>query len=384
MMATTAKAMMPMKIRTITTVTTCNNRTRQARLLCHYQVRYHGKQKVQKHRQRRWHSNNSNNNVSTTSKSSSTAAKPNDSRTATTTAAAAAMDAAATSRSAVSKPASLSSFSSFDNLKSFGIGTTAGLMGSLAGMGGGFVMIPLMTHVLKLSQHQAHGTSLFAVAATGLAGAVSYGSAVQVEPALAVALTGMVTARLGAQTTTILSEQTLKRALGVLMIVMSVAVPAKANFMEQYDDDENHSKQQTQKITSSDDSGENETKQEPSLLQRIGPAAAIGTCSGYMAGLFGVGGGVIVVPALTLFTSCNHYEALGTSLAAMALPAMAGTWTHHKAGNLAVRVAPSLAIGALVGAAVGGQIARRTDESTLRWGFSGLLATLGFRTLLKA
>jgi uncharacterized membrane protein YfcA len=94
--------------------------------------------------------------------------------------------------------------------------------------------------------------------------------------------------------------------------------------------------------------------------------------------------GVIVVPALTIFTSCNHYQALGTSLAAMTLPAMAGTWAHYRAGNVALRVAPGLAAGALVGAAVGGKIGVRTDETTLRWGFSGLLAALGFRTLFKS
>ncbi len=70
-----------------------------------------------------------------------------------------------------------------DQLKSFSIGTLAGLLGSLAGMGGGFVMIPLMTAArsslwrggLGVSQHQAHGTSLFAVGTTGLAGALGYG-----------------------------------------------------------------------------------------------------------------------------------------------------------------------------------------------------------------
>jgi len=260
-----------------------------------------------------------------------------------------------------------------DIAKAFGIGSTAGLLGSLAGMGGGFILIPMSTYLLRLSQHQAHGTSLFAVAATGVAGAWSYGPAVQWEPAVAVALTGMVTARLGARTTTILSEKTLKRALGVLMLVMSVAVPAKAHLMEQYKDEKGS--------TSPSTSVESET---PILLQRLIPAAAIGTCSGYMAGLFGVGGGVIVVPALTIFTSCNHYEALATSLAAMTLPAMSGTWTHYRAGNVALCVAPALAIGALLGAAAGAQVGRRTDESTLRWGFSGLLATLGIRTLLKA
>ena len=276
-----------------------------------------------------------------------------------------------------------------DSAKSFGIGTLAGLLGSLAGMGGGFVMIPLMTSMLRLTQHQAHGTSLFAVAATGMAGAASYGPAVACEPAAAVALTGMVTARIGARTTTTLSEKSLKQLLGILMLCMSVAVPAKAHFMQQVKEKERAAA--SLEKTNDDASEKNSSSALPneettisSLVTRLAPAAAIGTCSGFMAGLFGVGGGVIVVPALTLFTSCNHYQALATSLAAMTLPAMAGTWTHHCAGNVALRVAPALATGALVGAAVGGQVGTRTNESTLRWGFASLLAVLGTRTLLKA
>ena len=57
-----------------------------------------------------------------------------------------------------------------EQVKACFIGATAGLVGSLAGLGGGFVMIPMMTHQsrrliggLGLTQHQAHGTSLFAV-----------------------------------------------------------------------------------------------------------------------------------------------------------------------------------------------------------------------------
>ena len=260
-----------------------------------------------------------------------------------------------------------------DAAKAFGIGSMAGLLGSLAGMGGGFVMIPLMTSLLRLSQHQAHGTSLFAVAATGLAGAWSYGTAVQWEPAAAVALTGMVTARMGARATTVLSERSLKRALGVLMLIMSAAVPVKAHWMEQYQKEEvameETSANSKQGNDARDACSDNSVDVNYSaMLGRVVPAAAIGTCSGFMAGLFGVGGGVIVVPALTVFTSCNHYQALATSLAAMSLPAMTGTWTHYCAGNVAMRVAPGLAVGALAGAAVGGQIGRRINESTLRWG----------------
>ena len=59
-----------------------------------------------------------------------------------------------------------------------------------------------------------------------------------------------------------------------------------------------------------------ETKKsiEPSMVRRYFVPAGIGCCSGFLAGVFGVGGGAVVVPALSLFTDMNHYQALGTSL----------------------------------------------------------------------
>ena len=97
---------------------------------------------------------------------------------------------------------------------------------------GGFVMIPLMTSsLLKLTQHQAHGTSLFAVAATGIAGALGYAEQVQLEAAGMIACFGMVTARLGAALTAKLSERVLKRALGIFMICVAPMVPLKHYFV---------------------------------------------------------------------------------------------------------------------------------------------------------
>ena len=109
----------------------------------------------------------------------------------------------------------------------------------------------------------------------------------------------------------------------------------------------------------------------------------LGSFSGFQAGLFGVGGGAIVVPALTLFTDLDHYQALGTSLCAMAFPAAVGTYTHYGKGNVALRVAPALAVGAFVGAYVGGQLGLTIDEDNLRYGFGSMMIVLGIRTLLK-
>jgi hypothetical protein len=139
---------------------------------------------------------------------------------------------------------------------SFVVGTAAGALGSLAGMGGGFVMIPLMTssRILGLTQHQAHGTSLFAVMCTGLAGAISYGDQVQLESAAAIAACGMLSARMGAQMTNYISGRALKQALGVLMLAVAPIVPAKALILEHY-----NGASISNKIETTDDDDDNDT-----------------------------------------------------------------------------------------------------------------------------
>jgi len=132
------------------------------------------------------------------------------------------------------------------------------------------------------------------------------------------------------------------------------------------------------------------TKEEPqkavetSFVRRYIVPAGIGCCSGFLAGVFGVGGGAIVVPALSLFTDMNHYQALGTSLCAMVPTAIVGTATHMSKGTVAMRVAPALAVGAFAGAYCGGKLGLTIPEQQLKYGFSGTMVVLGLRTLLKA
>lgn len=272
-------------------------------------------------------------------------------------------------------------------LSAFTIGTLAGTCGSLAGMGGGFIMIPLMTSTHKLlsmnlTQHVAHGTSLFAVAATGIAGATSYATskkgAVDVESAVCITVCAMMTARLGALYSTKLSQVSLKKVLGVFMICVSPIIPLKP-YLNEWSSGFGSS---GNRKNIGDDGQTNalllSTKVKDSII-----SGGIGLGSGFMAGLLGVGGGAVVVPALTLFTSMDHYTALGTSLAAMILPAVVGTITHYKKGNVNLRVAPAIAVGSLVGAYAGGKVGVKMDENKLRYGFSSLMFGLGLKTLIR-
>jgi len=281
----------------------------------------------------------------------------------------------------------MSSLTTKELAKSFSIGSLAGILGSLVGMGGGFVMIPLMTSrsILgsSISQHVAHGTSLFAVAATGIAGALAYSqnNSVDITSAIAITSCAMVSVRLGAKTTSKLSERTLKQALGAFMICVAPLVPAKT-YLSQWKEEKEVGSDAAVVGGGDDNSASEYLTSLP--IRKILACSSIGIGSGFLSGLFGVGGGAIVVPALTVFTDMDHYTALGTSLCAMTLPAVVGTVTHSQRGNVNFRIAPMLALGSFVGAFIGGNIGLEIEEEKLRWGFSGFMATLGLRTLIKA
>jgi len=226
-------------------------------------------------------------------------------------------------------------------------------------------MIPLMTskRLLGLTQHQSHGTSLFAVATTGFAGAISYVEEVDLTTAATIAFFGMATASFGASASSKLSGASLKKALGVYMLLIAPTIPARDYLISE-------KKEQKKEI------------EEHSFVRKYVVPAGIGTCSGFLAGMFGVGGGAIVVPALSLFTDMNHYQALGTSLCAMVPTAIVGTATHMSKGSVAMRVAPSLALGAFTGAYFGGKLGLTIPEQQLKYGFSATMVVLGLRTLL--
>ena len=142
---------------------------------------------------------------------------------------------------------------------------------------------------LGLTQHQAHGTSLCAVATTGIAGALSYSGYVDVEAAVCIAATGMLTARAGAQATTKLSAVTLKKALGLFMLLIAPTIPLKEYyFVPQTTKNTTHTKNEDVDNKKKPD----EKSPSPSLdLQRYAIPMLIGSCSGFLAGVFGVGGG---------------------------------------------------------------------------------------------
>jgi len=258
-------------------------------------------------------------------------------------------------------------------IKALGVGLLAGSCGSLVGMGGGFISIPLMTRVLKMTQHQAHATSLAAVTSCGIAGAASFALEGQVDwvAAGSLAVAGMVTANLGARATAYMSGPVLKLALGVLLLFVSVSVPLKPQILDFV---ASKHKEHTAAVGG--------TAHQHILAPAL-PLLAIGSGTGLLVGIFGIGGGSITVPALSFFVpELSHHSCLGTSLAAMVLPSGVGLAQHATTGHVVFRVAGPLAAGTAIGAFVGGKyFAQHLPEKELRWIFSCLMFVLGVRSI---
>lgn len=101
-------------------------------------------------------------------------------------------------------------------------------------------------------------------------------------------------------------------------------------------------------------------------------ALMLGVAAGVLAGLFGVGGGILFVPALVAL-GLGQLEAQGTSLLAILPTVLAGTWNQRRYGNLRPRTAVVLGVTSIAGVEIGARLATELSEATLRRLFAGLL-----------
>lgn len=239
----------------------------------------------------------------------------------------------------------------------FMIGLLGGFFGGLVGLGGGVIMIPLMISLRKLTQHQAHGTSLVAVVFTGLAGAAAYlfHNAVDWQASVLLALSATATARFGARFAHALPERQLKRAFGAFLIFVSALILAKAYLPR---------------------GGE-----ELAFRARAAVLLLTGAGTGFLSGMMGVGGGTVMIPAMVLFAGMGQHTAQGSSLLAMIPVGVSGSLTHHRLGNVRTDMVAGLSAGAVVGSYLGGATANVLPELYLKYVFAVVLTWLGLRHL---
>lgn len=240
------------------------------------------------------------------------------------------------------------------------IGLATGLMSGLMGVGGGIVMIPLMTAVLGLTQHKAHGTSLAVIVFTAIAGALTYGWSGHTDLVIAAELAAgsIVGARAGALVVNRIPARELRMLFGafLLLIALRLLLPLP----------------------------QTESAIDPYSALGVVAIVCLGLATGILSGVMGVGGGVIMVPAMVLLLHLPQQDAQGISLLVMIPTAMMGAWTHLQKGNVVKSIVPWIAVTAIAMAIVGSSLAIGPLKSVLQQVFAVFLLIVSVQMIVTA
>lgn len=230
----------------------------------------------------------------------------------------------------------------------FAGGVGAGAVAGLFGVGGGLLLVPLLVLLLRQPQHRAHATSLVAVTMGASAALARFALDGSVAVAGAAALTvGAVTgARLGARLMPRITDRRLRALFAAVLLVIAVRFlvfgggPAADGA---------------------------ETGAAPTLDGvRVALHVVGGVVAGGVSSLFGVGGGIVLVPLLVLGFGYGQHLAEGTSLAVIVPTALTGAVAHHRhSAYTDWRLGAELGVGAVLGAVAGAQVALGLDAATL-------------------
>jgi uncharacterized membrane protein YfcA len=116
--------------------------------------------------------------------------------------------------------------------------------------------------------------------------------------------------------------------------------------------------------------------------QRVLRLAAIGTSAGLFSGLFGVGGGTVIVPLLILWLGYGEREATGTSLGAIVIIAAAAMVTQVAYGNVHIGDGLLVGVPAIAGVLAGTAVQQRVEQRTVSLLFAGLLVITAVTLLI--
>ncbi len=240
-----------------------------------------------------------------------------------------------------------------------GIGLAAGLLSGLFGVGGGTVIVPLLVVLLRFDQRRAAGTSLAAIVPTASVGVISYAlsGSVAWTAALILAAGAVVGAQIGSRLMPRISQKALRWGfvafLLIVLVSLFVVIPSRGAMLE---------------LT---------------WLSGVG-LVLTGMITGIVAGLIGVGGGVIIVPALMMVFGTSDLVAKGTSLLMMIPTAVSGTIGNLRHRNVDLLGALVIGVSACTMTALGAWLATLMEPTAGNMLFAVFVLAIAVQMVIKA
>jgi len=252
-------------------------------------------------------------------------------------------------------------------LPALGLGAGAGLLSGLFGVGGGALVVPGLTGLLGFSQHAAHATSLAAILLIAPVGLVrlAAGGAVDVGAAGVLSVGAVLGAAAGSRLLPRIPARALRRSFGVFLLLVAARL-----------------------LLGGDGGGSGEVMAGEATVARVDLDLAgvagllvLGVLSGVLSSLLGVGGGVVLVPALALLFASPQVVAQGTSLLVIVPTSLVGAVSHARRGYTRWRIGLGIGAGGAATSLLGAELALRLQGRALALLFGGFLALTAVRTL---
>ncbi len=262
-------------------------------------------------------------------------------------------------------------------------GAMVGFSLGLTGGGGAIFAVPLLVYGLSVDPRQAVGISLASVGATSAIGMVGRWRSGQVElrTGLLFAAAGMVGAPLGSWLSDQIPETALLTLFAILMLIVAARMWSSANAFA-------YPSSILPELADEMVEGPTCRRDANGRLRLTSRCAAllmaVGVASGVLSGLFGVGGGFVIVPALVLFSGMAIKPAVGTSLLVITLISISGVASHLVAGrSISAETTMLFVVGGVLGMFVGIALSNRLAGPVLQKVFAMAIVIVAFFVIIR-
>ena len=266
-------------------------------------------------------------------------------------------------------------------------GLFAGILAGFLGIGGGTVLVPLLV-ALKYAPVQAVATSGLSIVITALSGSIQNWRMgyLNLSQVAGIGFPAVITAQIGAYLAGIFPPYLLLVCFGLLLWLNIYLIEVRKHLTAKTTEEtQGENAQLPIADTSARLSTSHELPNNSSILFNPTFAKiATGSAAGLLAGLFGVGGGVIMVPLQILLLGKSIKKAIQTSLGVIVITAISATAGHAARGNVLWVVGLILGTGGLLGAQISTRFLPRLPDRTISLAFRSLLAILSIYVFWQA
>lgn len=271
-------------------------------------------------------------------------------------------------------------------------GAIVGFALGLTGGGGGVFAVPLLVYGLSVAPRAAVGISLASVGGTALFGTLPRltKGEVEIRTGLLFAIAGMVGAPLGAQLAGWIPEQFLLFLFAMLMLLVATRMWRNTQSASSRSKGVQDSVRACEAADGEPDGSRAACQRDSDGKLRLTSACArllvlVGLGTGVLSGLFGVGGGFVIVPALVLFSGMGIHQAVGTSLLAIVLISFSGVASYLASGQeFSWDIAGLFLLGGVLGMLLGSRLSRKIHGPALQKLFAIAIVVVAAFVILKS